>query len=118
MNIIIKAHPGVWRELSSHRSRFPLSTILVRWSTPALSRVLTLEKEGNGGGSEGEKPLSLSARSSPQVGPESPLNPLCWHLAGGGGCLLPQKPQQQERHPSSPQPCPDLSWDNPEPRFL
>ena len=51
MNIIIKAHRGVWRQLNSHRSRFPLSTILVRWSTPALSRVLILEKEGEGGGS-------------------------------------------------------------------
>ena len=51
VNVVVKAHHGVWGQTGSHRSRFPLSTVLVRWSTPALSKVLILEKEGEGGGS-------------------------------------------------------------------
>lgn len=41
VNVIVKAHPAlVCAQPGSHRSRFPLSTVLVQWSTPALSRVL------------------------------------------------------------------------------
>lgn len=88
----------MWGQKGSHRTRFPLSTVMVRWSTPALSRVLILEEEGERGGSEGCEPwwaqasLPLGQQCSTDWAWTSTEPSLLLLLVG---YLLPQQQQQQ-----------------------